>query len=669
MHALSQSPFLQALGYAIANSLWQMALLWIIVVLLTGVFRFSSPAKYKIALYAQFAGFAWFIITLQFYYTQCTETLAQTQALNDGSTASFAETSSKDFLSLLFNGMIKLEQLLPYLSLAYLLLLVFLSAKWIRNYRFAQHIKTEGLQKPDIHWKLFVSRISSMLSIKSKVRIYLSELVKSPLTVGFLKPFILIPVASINHLTTEQLEAVILHELAHIKRADYIINLFQSVIELALFFNPFTQLLSKIIKKERENSCDDWVLQFQYNPSMYADALLRIAYLQTQPALLMQATGRKGDLLGRVKRMVDTNEKVFNYRQQLIALLLMTGILSAVAWIQPSAKHPVNIARIAIKPQIAAPVVATVDNPFFSPTFFLAKPIKEEFSKAMDVAEKEISDQHTDLDDAKGEFSKMLPAAMCELKKMNLDDSIKLAMENVKDSMQGLMANEKEWGTVLKEKDLVDTALIASSLRTAYAQMKQLDFQKIIQQGFADANKQIAKMQKDQKLQLLLKTKANKALNNAFDMLNNKLLMVIPQAPSSAVAPGNNVIVRQYTKALDKQKMQQELFKIKELKLRLDSLNETVIDGHPEQNNSNQNWSYSYPVYIEHDNDDTARNFAFTVSDNTTDSAYTTANVFYTSGSQKRHSKNSYPPTPNKQTIHITKTDDGRSVNIIISIL
>ncbi|MBC7587673.1 MAG: M56 family metallopeptidase [Chitinophagaceae bacterium] len=91
-------------------------------------------------------------------------------------------------------------------------------------------------------WKIFVKQVSYQLGIKKNVNIYLSELVTTPMTIGFLKPIILVPLASINHLSAEQIEAVLLHELAHIKRLDYLFNLFLSVTETILFFNPFTQL-------------------------------------------------------------------------------------------------------------------------------------------------------------------------------------------------------------------------------------------------------------------------------------------------------------------------------------------------------------------------------------------------------------------------------------------
>src|SRR3954451_15353943 len=195
-------------------------------------------------------------------------------------------------------------------------MLIFLIARLSRTFYLTQRIRKDGLQNPDIELLLFVKRTASYLGIKKEVKIYFSNFIESPLTLGFLKPLILVPIASINHLTTDQLEALLLHELAHIKRADYLINILQSVIQTLLFFNPFVQLLGQLIKKERENCCDDWVLQFQYNPAMYAEALLRIASIPAGHGFTMNATGSKNDLLSRVKRMLNQQEKSHCYRNQ-----------------------------------------------------------------------------------------------------------------------------------------------------------------------------------------------------------------------------------------------------------------------------------------------------------------------------------------------------------------
>jgi bla regulator protein BlaR1 len=404
MQQLFQSAFLQSLGYAIANSLWQTALVWLVYMCITTIGPVSAAVKYRFAVAAQVIGFVWFIITFQFYYTQYSHALQTVPAVPQNIQAILS--SNTDFSSRLINWMVKGEQLLPYVSMAYLLLMVFLCVRWMLGYRQTQIIRNNGLQKMPAEWRLFVTRIAAQLNIKQKIKIFLSDTINTPMTIGFLKPVILIPVASINHLTTDQLEAVLLHELAHIKRYDYLVNIILSVVEISLFFNPFTQLLSKSIRKERENSCDDWVLQFQYDASVYAEALLRIACLQAAPVFAMAAAGKKNELLTRVKRMIGEKENRFSYKKQLLAFVIVTGILSSVAWLNPhvqptddqtktnTAKSLRNIGA----PYAVEPMAMSIDNPLFNPVFFLSKPLKEEMQKNIASAQEEIGAVMDNLD-------------------------------------------------------------------------------------------------------------------------------------------------------------------------------------------------------------------------------------------------------------------------------
>jgi bla regulator protein BlaR1 len=398
MLQLFQSAFLQSLGFALANSLWQTALLWLIYTAISQLLPLSSAAKYRLAVFAQLTSFIWFVITIQFYYSQYHALLSSASVGQGGSIQSLA-AGNNGFISQVLRYLVLAEQVLPYVSMAYLLLMLVLSIRWFSGYRQTQLVRTNGLQKIPVEWRLFVERIAGQLGIKKNIRLYLSETISTPLTIGFLKPIILVPVASINHLSTQQLEAVLLHELAHIKRYDYLVNIILSAVEIGLFFNPFTQLLSKQIHKERENSCDDWVLQFEYRASDYAEALLRIAYLQSAPALAMAATGKKNDLLVRVKRMIGQKENRFNYRRQLLALALVTTILSSIAWLNPVATrhsataaasektiHNEHTRTIAIEP-----MTLRVDNPLFNPISLLTEPLKAEMQKNLAIAQKEMA--------------------------------------------------------------------------------------------------------------------------------------------------------------------------------------------------------------------------------------------------------------------------------------
>lgn len=403
MQHLFQSVFLQSLGYAIAHSVWQTALVWLLYISVTGLLPIGAAAKYRLGVAAQTIGFVWFLFTFQFYYQQYHQAWQPVRMAAENMQPIAA--TGTGLLSGVLQWMLKGERLLPYISMAYLLLMIFLCIRWFMGYRQTQLIRYQGLHKMPAEWRLFVQKIAAQLNIKKNVRVFLSEQVGTPLTIGFLKPIILVPMASINHLSTQQMEAVLLHEMAHIKRYDYLVNILLSIAEIALFFNPFTQLISKSIRKERENSCDDWVLQFQYEAPVYAEALLRIAYLQQAPALAMTATGKKNDLLYRVKRMIEQKENRFSYRKQLLAFFIVTGMLSSVAWLSPirssHTEQPIAAPSNKIKPATPTkrvqsytvePMAIRVDNPLFNPVFFLSKPLQAEVKKNVLEAEKELTD-------------------------------------------------------------------------------------------------------------------------------------------------------------------------------------------------------------------------------------------------------------------------------------
>lgn len=389
MMQIPQSSFLQALACAIINSLWQFALLWLVFFLVNLCCKLSSKQKYSAALLLQLTGFVWFAGTFMFYYQQWNYIFNTTDYANAYSSQFSVAQPSAQSVWLGFIG--EAAHYLPYLSIAYLLLLAFLSVKWVQTYLHTKQLKQKGLTKIHVDWRLFVQKISNQLGIQKTVSIYLSDIVKAPLTIGFLKPVILIPLASINHLTTDQMEAVILHELAHIKRFDYLVNLLLTIVEVVMFFNPFMQLLSRQIKRERENSCDDWVLQYEYNAATYAKALLKIALLQTQPqpSFAMNASAKNNHvLLTRVKRMIEKKEKTFHYKHHLLALLFTTLILSFIAWFSHADSKYVA-AKTKHTDVLITPMSIQVDNPLFNPVFFLSNTQKDMIEEEQKAVAKE----------------------------------------------------------------------------------------------------------------------------------------------------------------------------------------------------------------------------------------------------------------------------------------
>ncbi|MCR6720603.1 MAG: M56 family metallopeptidase [Chitinophagaceae bacterium] len=333
---MNHSDFLTAPGWAVINSLWQFALLWAIYQLIIA-FRpgISAATRSAIASGMVIAGFAWFVFTFISFFK---ENIAEAVPYLYGPAG--------------WNHWI--ADALPATSVIYLLLLTIPLFRFIRNYRYVQIIRTTALHKADVQLRLYVQKLSAQMGIGKKVELWVSDLVNSPVTIGYLRPVILLPVAAINHLSTQQVEAIILHELAHIRRFDYLLNLVTKFIQSVLYFNPFVKAFVRIIETEREKSCDEMVMQFQYDAHGYASALLTIEQINSvkHQVLTVAASGtRKHQLLGRIENILGIN------RNKGITAMRVAGIMLALSC----------MAIMHIVLQWKKPAVIGTDN-YLSPT-------------------------------------------------------------------------------------------------------------------------------------------------------------------------------------------------------------------------------------------------------------------------------------------------------------
>jgi len=347
MGAINQSNFLQALGWAVLNSLWQMALLWVVYQLITAVFKtVRSSQKSLLAALLAIGGFTWFLLTLA-------SILYKTENAVIGSAGLINLDGNEQLNDWLFRT-------LPIASLLYLILLIFPLLQFVRNYRYVNVIRNYGLTKVAVEWRMFVRKVAAQMGIKKPVHIWVSDLVTSPVTIGYIKPVILVPLAAINQLSTQQLEAVILHELAHIRRFDYLLNLILKFIQSILYFNPFVKAFVKIVEREREKSCDEMVMQFQYDPYGYASALLELEKVNHLPkTLAVAAGGKKNDLLHRVEWIMGVNKQpVFSFNKLAGVLAGLLCLITFNALLILS--KPVN----KINNSIAA-TTSSLSSPFY----------------------------------------------------------------------------------------------------------------------------------------------------------------------------------------------------------------------------------------------------------------------------------------------------------------
>lgn len=331
MNFLTHSPFLKALGWSLIESLWQFGVIWLLFVLLTHTKKnLSSAIKHSLALILVSGGFAWFAFGLSFrYFSYFDHSLigASFHNLQQVTSYSFIYTKATLFL----------DDNLSYLSVFYLLIVSGFFTRFFRLFFYSHSIKTCSLSKPRAELRLYVQQLVQQLDISRKVQVWISEYIDTPMVIGFLRPTILIPLACINQLSVKQVEAILLHELAHIKRNDYLVNLYIASTEILFFFNPFARLLIKAIKQEREKSCDDWVLQFRFDPFQYASALLSLekSRMATYP-LAMAASGTNNNLLlQRIQRILGIKRSAKYSGISLIVYFITIGLLGFIALVNP----------------------------------------------------------------------------------------------------------------------------------------------------------------------------------------------------------------------------------------------------------------------------------------------------------------------------------------------
>lgn len=194
--------------------------------------------------------------------------------------------------------------------------------RWYRTYQ------------PSLYWRNRLIDLAAQMKLTQSVVLLESALVPGPSALGFFKPLILVPVGLLNNLPPEQVEAILLHELAHIRRNDYLVNFIQCLLENVFFFNPGLLWVSNLIRQERENCCDDLAIKAMKNKTLYVNALVAFQEYKLHGAQYALAfAGQKSPLLDRVKRIINHhNYKTLSIMEK-ISLLATVLLISAVTFL------------------------------------------------------------------------------------------------------------------------------------------------------------------------------------------------------------------------------------------------------------------------------------------------------------------------------------------------
>jgi bla regulator protein BlaR1 len=279
----------QVLGVSILHSLWQGLIVYILLrIVLAAIPSLSSIKKYNLAVAATLSITLWFAYTL----------ISEISVYNWVNLKSAPLSALLPYLNLPVkthyygNIFYNLNKYMPAVCTFYF---AGLSAKLMQlSWEWAKIRQIKRSLIPAVQMQQYINKFSKKLNITKHIQLKFSDLIDVPCMVGYFKPIILLPVSIATSLTACEVESILLHELSHIKRNDYLVNLLQQVITVMLFFNPFTQLINRIINQERENGCDDLVVEKTGKPLIYARALLKLEETnEVNLQLAMAAAGKK----------------------------------------------------------------------------------------------------------------------------------------------------------------------------------------------------------------------------------------------------------------------------------------------------------------------------------------------------------------------------------------
>ncbi len=345
---------------------------------------------------------------------------------------------------------------------------LFMFLRSVASLAHVRRLKGSGTQL-DQEWQLRLSQMCKSLGIKRPVTFLESALAKGPMLVGYLKPAVLVPAGMLTMLPVNQIETIIMHELYHLKRGDFLVNIMQLFMEGVLFYHPVVWIISGFIRSEREHCCDDRVLSSCNNPVNYANALIHIAEQQQFNRLAPGAVGSsKQHFSSRIKRILNYNTMKTNMRDKVLAITLLCGSII---------------------------ILLTLNGFSTGPSFFVIdKPGNERIAEALLMPELQVPDtipeknHHAELEEIEEHDHEKMKEEMEEAHLEALEEIEEIDWEAMKEEvkeahMEALKEIEEiDWEEVRAEMELSISEMkidVAEMKREIEESMNEIDWEEI----------------------------------------------------------------------------------------------------------------------------------------------------------------------------------------------
>ena len=338
-----------ALGWTVMHSIWQGFLIAIVMALALQVWsKKSAKVRYEVATFSLFLVLACSVCTFIWHFGSAGEMLeqeltivSQTSGIDQAVEGTLLQGFSQSCIDY-FNTH------LPMIVLIWLAGVCFFILRLFGGLAYVQRLKYHRVTLMSPYWQDKVQALASRIPTKKTAQIFESAYVKVPMVIGYFKPYILMPLGAINQLDESEVEAIIAHELAHIFRKDFVLNIFISFIEVFFYYHPAVWWISGNIRLERENCCDDIAIRVCGNSLTYAKALVRVQELNSYaPGFAMPFSGQKNQLLNRIKRILNQPQNRSNIMEKLTATCFL---MIAIIFMSVSANNADNTFEVLETP-------------------------------------------------------------------------------------------------------------------------------------------------------------------------------------------------------------------------------------------------------------------------------------------------------------------------------
>jgi GWxTD domain-containing protein len=349
-----QTEVAKALGWTLLHSLWEGAAAAAALAIVLGVAR-SSRVRYGAACVVMLGLLAGFGVT--FYRVMPWDTGAGVARVHNlpKSVVPLADDAPAATIRTHWD----VSDLLPWLAPLWMAGVLLFQLRCLASWMAAGRLRRVGVCGAPARWTEKLDSLRARLRMTRPVTLMESCLAEVPVVIGHVRPIILMPVGLLAGLPAGQIESILLHELAHIRRADYLVNLMQTLVEGLLFYHPAVWWISHVIRTERENCCDDLIVAAaNVDAYEYATALAALAeHRWSMRDAALAATG--GHLVKRIRRLLARGEGPRPAMAPAVSagVLIVTCALALAAWQTPAQNGP---AIVPVIPVAAAPAIQQV---------------------------------------------------------------------------------------------------------------------------------------------------------------------------------------------------------------------------------------------------------------------------------------------------------------------